>query len=259
MAIEIAGCKVVTVETTDEYQPKLDAIEAAVTSRTRAVVTVSPNNPTGAVYSRDTLTAINELCRQRGIYHLSDEAYEYFTFDVEHFSPGSIESAAEHTISMFSLSKSFGMAGWRLGYSTVPNHLVESIRKIQDTNLICPPRICQLAGAAALGVGSAWCRKQSSGFRAVRDMAVEALSGLGNRCRFSVPGGAFYLFLRLQSDRADMELVETLIRDFGVAVLPGSAFGSTSGCSVRLSYGALASETVHEGIGRLCNGLTKLL
>src|SRR6185503_17714444 len=91
MAIDIAGCRTVSVPTDDQYQPRLDAIEVAITRRTRAIVTISPNNPTGAVYPESTLRAINALCKNRGIYHIADEAYEYFTYgDARHFSPPSI-------------------------------------------------------------------------------------------------------------------------------------------------------------------------
>ncbi|MEO1527701.1 MAG: pyridoxal phosphate-dependent aminotransferase [Planctomycetota bacterium] len=259
MAIEIAGCRAVVVPTDAEYQPDLEALAGAITAKTRAVVTVSPNNPTGAVYPRETLTAINRLCERRGVYHISDEAYEYFTYGVEHFSPGSLHGSAAHTVSLFSLSKAYGLAGWRIGYSVVPGHLGESVRKIQDTNLICPPKVCQVAAAAAMDVGSSWCREQINGFKDVRDAAIQSLAKLGSRCELSVPEGAFYLFLRLQSEEPDLRLVESLIREFGVAVLPGSAFGSTARCSIRLSYGALEPETVREGIGRLCRGLTELL
>jgi aspartate/methionine/tyrosine aminotransferase len=260
MAIEIAGCRCVCVATTSENQPDLDAIRRAMTPRTRAVVTVSPNNPTGAVYSRDDLVAVNALCARLGVYHISDEAYEYFLYDgVPHFSPGSLPGAGQHTISLYSLSKAYGLAGWRVGYTLVPDHLLEAIKKIQDTNLICPPRVCQIAAIAALEVGSGWCRQQTGGLAAVRDAALDSLATLGTRCQISRPQGAFYLFLKLQTEQADMTLVETLIRDFGVAVLPGSAFGSGDGCSIRISYGALDAKSVSEGIGRLRRGLTELL
>src|SRR3989337_949126 len=105
MAVRLAGCRVVCVPADRNYQPRLAAIEAAITARTRALVTVSPNNPAGVVYPRDTLLAINRLCADRGIYHVSDEAYEYFTYDgAEHCSPGSF--GGEHTISLFSMPKS---------------------------------------------------------------------------------------------------------------------------------------------------------
>ena len=121
MAVVMAGAKAVAVPTTSEYQLDLRAIEAAITPRTRAVVTVSPNNPTGAVYPEADLRAVNALCRDRGIFHIHDEAYEYFTYgDVQHFSPGSLPDAAGHTISLFSLSKAYGMASWRVGYMVIP-------------------------------------------------------------------------------------------------------------------------------------------
>lgn len=260
MAIEMVGCRAVVVPTDAENQPDLDAISRAITKRTRAIVTVSPNNPTGAVYSRNDLESINSQCARSGLYHISDEAYEYFLHDGgEHFSPGSMSGASEHTLSLFSLSKAYGMAGWRVGYSVVPNHLLDGIKKVQDTNLICPPIVCQVAATAALGVGSKWCHDQISGLSKVRDTALQTLADLGDRCHISRPRGAFYLFLDLQTTRDDMALVETLIREFKVAVLPGSAFGVSGGCSLRLSYGALDAQSVIQGVGRLRDGLTKLL
>jgi aspartate/methionine/tyrosine aminotransferase len=159
MAVAIASCRTVVAETDANYQPLLDHLREAVTDRTRAIVTISPNNPSGAVYSEETLRAINRLARQRGLYHISDEAYEYFTYNgARHFSPGSIYGAAAHTISIFSLSKSYGFASWRIGYMVIPEHLFLAVQKIQDTNLICPPVISQYAAVGALGAGAAYAR-----------------------------------------------------------------------------------------------------
>ena len=140
MAVTIAGCRPVVVPTDAAYQPVVPRIEAAITSRTRAVVTVSPNNPSGAVYPEATLRAVNALCRERGLYHVHDEAYEYFVYDgARSFSPASAPGTAGHTISLFSLSKSYGFASWRIGYMVIPAHLFDAVCKIQDTILICPP------------------------------------------------------------------------------------------------------------------------
>ena len=156
MAIEIAGCKAVIVPTDSQYQIDLAAIEAAITPRTRAIVTVSPSNPTGAVYSAEKLRAVNLLCREKQIYHISDEAYEYFIYgNVSHFSPASIANSGDHTISLFSLSKAYGMAGWRTAYMVIPAYLEIAVKKIQDTNLVCPPVLNQIAATAALGAGKA--------------------------------------------------------------------------------------------------------
>ncbi|MCD0458069.1 pyridoxal phosphate-dependent aminotransferase [Roseiconus lacunae] len=258
MAIELAGCRTVVVQTDQDCQPDLELIRQAITPKTRAIVTVSPNNPTGVVYSESMLRAINAVCADRDLFHIADEAYEYFVYDQPHFSVGSVDGADSHTISLYSLSKSYALAGWRLGYMVVPNQLLDALRKIQDTDLICPPQICQVAASAALDAGKAWCIKRIDGLPAVRDIALDSLSSLRDRCQIATPGGAFYLFLRLQSDRSDMDIVRQLITRYRVAVLPGSAFGA-QGCTLRVSYGALEQATVAEGMGRLQQGLTEIL
>lgn len=259
MAIDIAGCRPVIVPTDADYQIDLTTIEAAITTRTRAIVTVSPNNPTGVVYTSESLTALNGMCKERGIYHISDEAYEYFVYgDREHFSPAS-SNTQDHTISLFTLSKAYGMAGWRCGYMIIPRHLEVAVKKIQDTNLVCPPIINQMAAAVAMKMGAAWCAERIAAFGQVRDLVLNELSTLGNRCRVPKPDGAFYALMQLETDRIDLELVEALIKDFGVAVMPGSTFGVSETCSLRVAYGALAAETVAAGMGRLTRGLAALL
>ncbi len=260
MAIELAGCRVVVVPTDEAYQLDLSALQLAITPRTRAIVTVSPNNPTGAVYSQQALEAVNQLCRQHGCYHIADEAYEYFTYgDVKHFSPASMAGAAEHTISLYSLSKAYGMAGWRCGYMLAPQHLLTSLKKVQDTLLVCPPLVSQLAATAALSVGRAWMAPYVAQLTEVRELALKELSQLPGWCRVSRPEGAFYLFAQLDTELNDMQLVQTLVSDYKVAVLPGSTFGATNGCALRISFGSLTSDRVAEGLRRLRCGLQSLL
>ena len=260
MAVGIAGCRPVIVPTDEQYQIDIGALEAAITPRTRAVVTISPNNPTGAVYPQESLTAVNQLCGRRGIYHISDEAYEYFVYrGSRHFSSGSLSESHDHTISLYSLSKAYGMAGWRMGYMVAPSQLETAIKKIQDTNLICPPIISQLAALSALNVGSAWCRKHVASFEKVRDLVLSELDSLGDRCQVPQPDGAFYALVKVKTTLDDMTLVESLIRDYGVAVMPGNTFGVKGGCSLRIAYGALERQSVAEGMGRLVRGLDKLL
>ena len=260
MAIQMAGCRAVAVATDDNYQPDLARIETAINDRTRAIVTISPNNPTGAVYPQDMLRSINHLCAGRGIYHIHDEAYEYFTYGMaRHFSPASLSAGERHTISLFTFSKAYGMAGWRIGYMVIPAHLEEAVKKIQDTNLICPPVLNQFAAAAALAEGRAWCEQQTRPLASVRDVVLGELAGLGDRVRVPEPTGAFYTLLRVNTAQGDMELVEALISEFGVAVMPGSAFGATGGCYLRVAYGALDRKTVADGMHRLVSGLKKLI
>src|SRR5579862_514872 len=260
MAIGMAGCRAVLVETDDRYQLQVDHIERAITPRTKAIVTVSPNNPTGAVYPERALREVNELCRSRGIYHVHDEAYEYFTYGgVTPFSPGSIPGSAPHTISLYSFSKAYGFAGWRIGYMVIPSSLEDAVRKIQDTNLICPTMIAQAAALGALKAGASYCRGKLSGMAEVREVARRAFAEIESFCAAPLTDGAFYFFLRLSTAIAPLVLVERLVAEHQVAAIPGTAFGIASGCSLRVAFGALETATAAEGIGRLVRGLKRIV
>jgi aspartate/methionine/tyrosine aminotransferase len=259
MAIEMAGCRAVRVPTDGAYQLRLDAIRDAVTPDTRAIVTVSPNNPSGAVLSEASLREVNALCRARGLYHLADEVYEYFTYGrARHVSVGSFDGSTPHTISMYSLSKAYGFAGWRIGYMAYPEHLEDAMLKSQDTILVCPPIVSQVAACAALDVGRAHCEPHVRQLADVRRLVVEQLSALAPLVDVPAADGAFYCLLRVQTRQDPMILCERLIREHRVAVLPGPAFGMVDGCYLRVAYGALQKETVAEGVGRLAEGLRAL-
>jgi aspartate/methionine/tyrosine aminotransferase len=256
MAVVMASCRPVIVPTDGNYQLRIDALRSAITDRTRAIVTISPNNPTGAVYSKKSLKTVNDLCRERGLIHVSDEAYEYFTYDgAEHFSPASLPDSAEHTVSLFSLSKAYGFASWRIGYMVVPATLLGSVKKIQDTNLICPPVISQYAALGALEAGPEYCREKRRAIVRVRETALECLEPLRSFCEIPRTEGAFYFFLRLDLPMAAMPVAERLISEYGVAALPGETFGMEKGCYLRVAYGCLEESLAVEGLNRLARGL----
>jgi aspartate/methionine/tyrosine aminotransferase len=260
MAITMASCRPVLVPADSDYQLQPEAIREAITAKTRAVITISPNNPTGAVYSEVALRAVNEICREHGLFHISDEAYDYFTYDgARHFSPASIAGSESHTISLFSLSKAYGFASWRIGCMVIPESLLVAVKKIQDTILICPPVVSQYAALGALQAGPGYCRRQVGALAEVRKTFLHELAGLGDRCEVPRADGAFYFLLRIHGDHDPMELTERLVREHRVAVIPGTAFGIDRGCYLRVAYGALPKNTAAEGIGRLVTGLTSLL
>ncbi|MEM7758830.1 MAG: pyridoxal phosphate-dependent aminotransferase [Cyanobacteria bacterium P01_A01_bin.40] len=256
MAITMANCHPVLVSTDANYQLDLEAIAAAITPKTKAIVTISPNNPTGAVYSAASLQAVNRLCGDRGIYHISDEAYEYFTYDgVDHTSPAALPDSAAHTISLFSLSKAYGFASWRIGYMVIPQHLLMPIKKVQDTNLICPPVVSQYAAWGALQAGRSFCKEHLVKINQVRNIFGECLESIGNICTITPAAGAFYCFLQVKTDLNDFELVNKLITKYRVAAIPGSTFGMETGCYLRVAYGNLQPATAVEGVTRLVTGL----
>jgi len=260
MAVAIADCKAVCVPTDENYQLQPKAIARSITGRTRAVVTISPNNPTGAVYRESDLRQVNEICRRNGIYHISDEAYEYFTYDgAKNFSPGSIEGSCEHTISLFSLSKAYGFASWRIGWMVIPEHLYMPIKKIQDTILICPAVISQFAAVGAMRAGAGYCREKLRMTAEVRRIVLNELKAAEDLVTVPRADGAFYFLLRVHKDVDSMELVRGLIERFKVAVIPGETFGMKDKCYLRVAYGPLHKDTAAEGISRLVRGLREIL
>lgn len=258
MAITMLDAVPVLVPTDTNYQLDLDRLEAAITPKTRAIVTVSPNNPTGAVYPEASLQAVNALCARHGLYHISDEAYEYFVYEgAAHVSPGRFSGASPHTISLYSLSKAYGFAGWRIGYLHAPAHLHMALAKALDTLLISAPTICQQAAIGALDAGKAYTQGYVEGLTALRKQVLDALGALESRVHLPTPDGAFYALLRVNTPREPLDLVRYLIENHRVAVIPGTAFG-IEGCAIRVAFGALQASTVAEGIGRLVEGLRRL-
>lgn len=270
MAVQLAGGRVVPVAAGPIPDPA--ALEAAITPRTRAIVTISPNNPSGVVIPEAVLTAINHLCAERGLLHISDEAYAPFVHGgVPHFSPGSLGGASAHTASLYSLSKAYGMAGWRMGYAAVPKALEPALAKVIDTFTICPPILSQRAAAAALATDPAWVRERVATLRPLRTQLLEAVScwqGKGLPLRlWAVPDGAFYGLLVVEGANdasghplSSDGLMEQLVLEHGVAAVSGSAFGLEipGACVLRLSYGLLSAGELAQALERLGQGLGRL-
>lgn len=264
MAVQLAGG--VPVLPDAGLFPDPDQLAAAISPRTRAIVTVSPNNPSGVVIPPERLAAINALCAGRGLLHISDEAYAAFVHgQVAHGSPAAAPGAAAHTVTLQSFSKAYGMAGWRLGYAALPQPLLAALAKVQDTNLICPPRLNQRAAVAALAAGPAWLQPRLESLRQRRLQLLQNLrqarqAGLPARL-LREPDGAFYALLQVRTPLTGLELVERLITEHGVASLPGESFGlpATGGEAVlRLSYGLLSPDQLEQALQRLCAGVTAL-
>ncbi|MHC5736030.1 pyridoxal phosphate-dependent aminotransferase [Nostoc sp.] len=260
MAIAMAGCRAVLVATDENYQLRPDAIAQAITPKTRAVVTISPNNPTGVVYSEAALRQVNQICGDRNIYHISDEAYEYFTYNgVKHISSAAFNNSSEYTISLYSLSKAYGFASWRIGYMVIPKHLLIAVKKVQDTILICPPVISQYAALGALQAKEEYLKSHIGAIAQVRQLVLDSLNRLQRLCSIIPANGAFYFFLKVHTQMDAFELVKRLIQEHKVAVIPGTTFGMDDGCYLRVAYGALQKETAKEGIERLVQGLETIV
>jgi len=257
MAIRMCGCIPVPVPTHSDWSLDVAAMAAAITPRTRAILTVSPNHPTGAVYTEASLRAVNALCAQQGLYHFSDEAYEYFTYEgAKHFSPASIPGAMKHTLSFYSMSKNYGMASWRVGYVIFPANLFDAMNKVQDTNLICAPMPSQLLALEALKLGRNWVEPKVKALSEVRQTVYKTLEDLGDLVQFPQTQGAFYVLMKLPGLAQGIQAIEfnrAMTEKFKVASIPGFAFGLTNTQEAnyqRLSYGALEAASVAEGVQR---------
>ena len=260
MAIKLANAVPVLVPTFNNYHPDIERIKTAITHKTRAIVTISPNNPTAAVYTEDELTTINKICAEQGIYHISDEAYEDFVYDNhKHFSIASLPNSEEHTISLYSLSKAYGFAGWRVGYMVIPEKIFSSVKKVQDTVLISPPIVSQYAAIGAHSAPYSYIVEKLIEIKQSRNLCLDRLNESDLLQLPAMSEGALYIFAKLKSPQDDFTLAKQLIEQYSIATIPGSAFAASNGTYLRISYGALTSETVEQGINKLIFGLTKII
>ncbi|MFN9547101.1 MAG: aminotransferase class I/II-fold pyridoxal phosphate-dependent enzyme [Cyanobacteriota bacterium] len=271
MAVQLAGGVPVGVEAGPIPDPAV--LAAALTPRSRAIVTISPNNPSGVVIPEAVLRAINQLCADRGLLHISDEAYELFVHGMEpHFSPGSLSGAAAHTASLYSFSKAHGMAGWRMGYAAVPELLRPALAKVLDTLQIAPTAISQRAAAAALATDPSWALERLKSLaprRAQLLAAVERWQNEGLPVRlWAEPDGAFYGLLVVEGSGTTADqaldsdgLMEWLVLEEGVATVSGRAFGLhlPGAWVLRVSFGMLQGPALAEALERLGRGLRRLL
>ena len=225
------GANVLLVNSLPTFHPDIPEIEASITNRTKAIVINSPNNPTGAVYSESDLRKIAEIADRHGVLVISDEIYEHFNYESKHFSIGSIY---ENTLTLNGFSKAYAMTGWRLGYISGPQELIEAINEIQQYSVFASSTIAQHAALSAIKSPPELTKRYTH----KRDVLKAELESLG----YEINGmeGAYYAFVKAPNDMQDFEFVQKAA-DHNLIVVPGRAFSSRTGY-FRLSYGAPMSE-----------------
>lgn len=231
------------------YQPDLEALHAMIGPRSKAIIVNSPSNPTGAVLSEASLQAVVDLAERHDLYVISDECYEKILFDGAHISAASLAPGSDRFFTISSVSKSYAMTGWRLGYVVAPAPIAPHLAKLQESMVSCAPILSQHAAIAALTGPQDAVDEMCAAYRRRRDLAVELLRPHG-LCRYQ-PGGAFYLLLDLPGDVTDTyEYSKRLLCERDVAVAPGETFGARGAGRVRISL-ANSEELLREGIERL--------
>jgi aminotransferase len=208
-------------------------IAAAITPRTKAILVGYPNNPTGAVLTRETALEIVELAKRHGLALISDEIYDRLVYDGEHVCFGALDP--ENVILLGGFSKDYAMTGWRIGYACAPTPLAEAIRAIHENVIMCVPAMAQDAAVEALLHGEESVQEMVSEYDQRRRAFVAGLNESGLPTR--MPGGAFYTFSQISHlGMDDIDFCRQLLQDQGVAMIPGSAFGPSGVGYARSAY-----------------------
>ena len=233
---EVAGATVKQVPVLENFQLDLKEIEAAISGKTRLIVINTPNNPTGAVYAKKDLEKLTKLARKHNITIVSDEMYESFVYEGEHFSVGSIYP---NTITMNGFSKSYAMTGWRLGYVTGPSEIIAAISQLLQYAVFSSSSIAQHAALEALRKPAP--KRQS--YMKKRELIRDSLQNAGYQVHGS--DGAYYTYFKAPANQTDMEFVDRAA-DKRLLLLPGRVFSKKENF-VRLSYGG-SIEDIKKGL-----------
>jgi aspartate aminotransferase len=260
--IEYAGGKCVFVETdeADNFRLTPEMIERQITPRTRAIIINTPNNPSGAVLNPADFSAILRLAHQRGIYVIADECYVYLNFTGRRFSAGSMSDVKQHLVIIGSLSKTYAMTGWRLGYALAPAPIINAMTKLQSQSTSSTAHMVQMAALAAVTGPQDCVEKMKKDYVQLRDLTLGHLSLIpGVTC--VKPEGAFYVYPNVsayfgKSGIASAgEVAKRLLHEAHVVTVPGEAFGTHD--HIRLSYATSATE-IERGLERMQEWFGKL-
>lgn len=254
--VKLAGATPVSVQCDGNFEIDLEDAEKKLTSKTKMFILNSPSNPTGKVYSEDSIKRLCDFVLEHDLYLLSDEIYEDLIFEGKHFSPGSLDEMSERTITVSGFSKSYAMTGWRIGYLQANREIVSSCNRIQQQSITCAPSVSQYAALEALKD-----RSDVEAFRkefARRRDIVMGLLGKVDGLKTRKPEGTFYVFPHYSTDVSSDAYCSDLLNRKGVIVTPGSAFGSNGEGHFRLSF-ATSEETIREGIGKISEFMEEMV
>ena len=254
----LSGGVPVPIKTSEGHSFKLtaDALKAAITPRTKLLILPYPNNPTGAIMTKEDLEPIAEILRGTNIAVLTDEIYSELTYGRQHFSIIGLDGMRERTIYVNGFSKAFSMTGWRLGYMCAPEEILKHSLKIHQYGIMSSPTVSQYAAIEALTACEEDVKMMVSEYDMRRKYLVNAFNSLGLHC--FTPEGAFYVFPSIKSTGLSSdEFCERLLYHKRVAVIPGNAFGDCGEGFVRVSY-AYSINHLREAIERISEFLTEL-
>ena len=257
--VTLAGGVPVSVCSTreNEFRVTVEQLAAALTPRTKALLIGYPNNPTGAVMSRQDLAAIARFAEQHDLIVISDEIYASLTYDGEHTCFASLPGMRDRTILLNGFSKAYAMTGWRIGYALGNADFIAAMTKIHQYTMLCAPITAQVAAIEAIKQGKASRNKMVDEYDRRRKLMVEGLRNIGLDC--FEPRGAFYVFPSIRNTGlTSLQFAEQLLQAEKVALVPGDAFGSCGEGFVRCSY-ASSSKNLTEALDRIGRFVKPLL
>lgn len=246
--IKLAGARTVWAPTSRDNGFSPENIGECVTKNTKLIVINSPCNPTGGVYSKETIREIADIAVDKNILILSDEIYEKIIYDREHFSIGAMDGMHDLTITVNGFSKAYAMTGWRLGYVSAPKEIYEQMLKLHSHSVSQATTFVEYAGLAALQGDQAPVLAMVNEFKKRRDLLIKGLEKLGIKC--GRPDGAFYAFADVSKYGSGEKVAELLLNKAFVATTPGSAFGEAGNDYIRISY-ATSQERIIEALKRM--------
>lgn len=245
------GAKAVTIELLQENDFKLtaEALEKAITEKTKVVIIPFPNNPTGSIMTKEDLIPIVDILKDRDIIVLSDEIYAELSYDKRHISIASFEEMYEKTIVINGFSKAYAMTGWRLGYACGNKAIIEAMKKIHQYAIMCSPTIAQYAAIEALKNGDDSVREMAREYNRRRRYIINSFREIGIECFEAL--GALYVFPCIKSvGMTSDEFCEKLLLEEKVLVVPGNAFGECGEGFIRACYAA-SMEDIIEAMKRI--------
>lgn len=231
------GAKVVHINTKleNEFKVTPEELKAAITDKTKLLILPFPNNPTGAILTRDELCELAEVLKGTNIAVLSDEIYAELTYGTRHVSIAEIEGMRERTVIASGFSKAYAMTGWRLGYICAPQPLAEQMLKLHQFAIMCAPTASQFAAIEALKNGDGDIEMMRQEYNRRRTFILEGLRKIGIEC--FEPKGAFYIYPNIAPfGLSSEEFAERLLYEHKCAIVPGTAFGENGEGFARISY-----------------------
>jgi len=253
--VQIASGKPVLVPLIEENGFRLDIgkIKKAITSKTRAIMFCTPNNPTGTVFSEQELKQLAEIALQYDLMIITDEAYEYFVFDDnKHFSIASIPEMKKNVISTYTFTKTYAMTGWRIGYLHADEDIIPQITKTHIPLSICAPVVSQYAALAALTGPQDCITEFRNHYLSTRNLMCKRLDGINNTFEYRKPEGSYLMFpkITLEEGKDSTTFCKRLLKEAKVSATPGIAFGPTGQNHLRLSF-CVPEEMINKAFDRM--------